>query len=114
MSAQHQLKVWLTNQGFRSKHLRWEHTEDGIHKHVVFATTKNNYHLSFADDYLGLTVSSRVSRPGENWSRGNDLHDGDFSKETFDSVLRDVLSYELREVSREEGGPPWILEGPTN
>ena len=112
MSSQHKLGNWLEQRGFRSKHLRWERLEDGTRGRVVFATTKNNYFLSFTDTYLGLTVSSRVSRPGENWSRGNDLPNGEFSEETLDEALNAVFFYELREVSTEEALPPWRLEDP--
>ena len=108
MSAhQEQLTKWFSNQGFKSKHLRWEQTRD--QERVIFSTTKNNYFVKFNNRYLGLTVNSRVSRPGETWSRGNDLHDGDFSEGTFTLMLRDVLLYELREVSTEEGNAPWLL-----
>lgn len=117
MSARKQLEEWLHQRGFRSKHLRWERIvreddslQNGTLRHVIFATTKNNYHLTFKDTYLGLTVTSRVTRPGEDWTRGNDLHDGSFSEETLDTALKDVLFYELREVSTIPGGGQWELE----
>ena len=112
MSALDQLKDWFNTRGFRPKHLRWEHSGTGSHR-AVFATTKNNYFVSFKDTYLGLTVSSRVARPGETWLRGSDLPDGKFSKETFDQMMDAVLTYELREVSDEEPLPPWTLKKST-
>ena len=105
---QGQLSTWFSERGFKPKHLRWEYMNDGMTR-VVFSTTKNNYFVRYSDRYLGLTVSSRLSRPGETWNRGNDLHDGEFSEDTFTLMLKDVLRYELREVSTEEGNSPWSL-----
>ena len=105
-----QLNIWFTEQGFRPKHLRWEHNSTNGSGRVVFATTKNNYFAVFNNNYLGLIVSSRVIRPGETWSRGNDLPDGKFSKEVFDAMMGAVVLYELRELSDTEGPPPWIME----
>ena len=122
MSAQDQLQYdlarWFTEQGFRTKHLRWEDCDNYDGRRAVFATTKNNYFINFharqsvdRDDYLGMTSSSRLARPGENWLRGNDLPDGKFCKETFDRMMDAVLMYELREVSDTDALPPWHLQG---
>ncbi len=45
--------------------------------------------------YLGLTAKSRKPRTGETWQRGNDLHDGLFSKNTFDIIIKNIVRYEL-------------------
>lgn len=103
-----QLRQWFNERGFKSKHLRWEEHLEG-YRRVVFATTKNNYFMLFKDTYLGVGVTSRLARPGEDWLRGNDLSDGPFSKETFDKIMADVLTYELREVSDTEGGGDWSV-----
>lgn len=118
MSARQQLQEWLHQRGFRSKHLRWEcyygeGPEQGSRGRVIFATTKNNYYLVFTDTYLGMTANSRITRPGEQWTRGNDLPDGEFSEQTLDKGLHAVLFYELREVSDVPGGGKWHLEGET-
>lgn len=108
MSAlKEQLQQWFNGRGFRAKHLRWEYKQDG-HMRVVFATTKNNYFVTYKDTYLGMTVSSRLARPGEGWLRGNDLPDGSFSKETFDAMMAAMLTYELRGVSN-VAGRGWLL-----
>ena len=112
MSALDQLQDWFNARGLRPKHLRWEHSDSGAQR-AVFATTKNNYFVVFKDTYLGLTASSRIVRPGETWLRGNDLPDGEFSKETFDQMMDAVFAYELREVSDEEPPPPWTLQEST-
>ncbi len=113
MSARQQLEQWLHQRGFKPKHLRWEQlvAEGDARERVIFATTKNNYFLAFTDTYLGVVSNSRVTRPGENWTRGNDLPDGEFSEKTLDESLKAVLLYELREVSNVPGGGgPWELE----
>ena len=41
--------------------------------------------------YLGCITDSRKPRAGEDWTRGNDLPDGDFSKDTFNRIMLGVL-----------------------
>ncbi len=50
--------------------------------------------------YLGCIVKTRKPRAGENWNRGRDLMDGDYSKETFNSIIYDILAYELVKVTK--------------
>jgi len=57
--------------------------------------------------YLGCVVSSRKPRPGEDWTRGNDLTDGKLSQKTWDAILRDIIAYELKTIS------DYILNPPT-
>lgn len=45
--------------------------------------------------YLGATVSKRMPRAGETWTRGNDLADGPYCKETWDQIVADILACEL-------------------
>jgi len=64
-------------------------------------TARNYYALVANDDndYLGCVASTRVPRPGEDWTRGNDLPDGRFCKETFNSVMGAIVFYEALEVA---------------
>jgi len=48
--------------------------------------------------YLGCIASSRKPRPGEDWHRGNDLHDGVFSNKTFQRIVKDIVGYELKSI----------------
>lgn len=50
--------------------------------------------------YLGCTASSRKPRAGEGWTRGSDLADGDFSQETWNKILGDIVAYELVEIHK--------------
>ena len=51
--------------------------------------------LSVNEDYLACYSESRMSRPGERFRKGNDLHSGRFNQETFDQIIKDMFSYEL-------------------
>lgn len=48
--------------------------------------------------YLGATVSTRKPRAGEDWNRGNDLPDGEYSRETWDKIKNAIIAYELVKV----------------
>lgn len=48
--------------------------------------------------YLGAGVTGRKPRPGHFWNGGNDLPDGTYSKETFDSIIRAIVAYELKTI----------------
>ena len=50
--------------------------------------------------YLGAQGGSRKPRAGEDWTRGNDLADGDFSRETWIKILADIVGYELVKIHR--------------
>lgn len=64
-------------------------------------TEKNEYCIvATVDGYLGCIGSSRKPRAGEDWTRGNDLADGDFSKETWNRILGDIVGYELVRIHR--------------
>ena len=45
--------------------------------------------------YLGCTVSTRKPRAGEAHTRGNDLHDGKLTRETWRKIKNDIISYSL-------------------
>ncbi len=57
-------------------------------------TTNHAYHLMTSVDsdggYLGCIVTEISS------DRGNDLHDGKFSYQTWVGILSDIVAYELR------------------
>ena len=50
------------------------------------------------DGYIGCIAQTRKPRAGESWTRGNDLIDGSYSKETFLEIIYDILAYELVKV----------------
>lgn len=75
------------------------------HFRCIFYTDTHRYSISgyrptttHPKGYLGCVASTRKPRPGEDWSRGNDLPDGDYSKKTFDKIVRGIIGYELKSL----------------
>ena len=71
---------------------------------TLFYTDTHEYAISCREPdgndkgYLGCIAKTRKPRAGEDWNRGNDLPDGNFSKETFDKIVRGILAYELKSI----------------
>ena len=81
--------------------------------HLTFFTKDHSYHISarlpetmppqnpedkVGRGYLGCTVQCRKPRAGEDWTRGNDLADGSYRKETWQKILEDIVANELVKV----------------
>jgi len=78
--------------------------------HSVFRvriyTFTNKYSIAASPpDYLGCIASARKPRAGEDWTRGSDLADGPFSRETWDKILTDIVAYEVVKIHRQEAVP---------
>lgn len=77
---------------------------DGL-KFRIYTTT-NQYSIKAHDaephcrSYLGCTATCRKPRAGEDWTRGNDLADGELTEETWHSILADIIRYELVKVHK--------------
>lgn len=71
-----------------------------------FYTEEHQYFITAVDypnnekGYLGCTVTTRKSRPGEGWFRGNELPDGPFTRKTWDLIINAIVSYELVKLSK--------------
>lgn len=72
------------------------------HLHVILFTNDHLYYISAGlpresggTGYLGCIADTRKPRAGETWTRGNDLPDGPLTKETWDSIVRKIVGYEL-------------------
>lgn len=63
-----------------------------------FFTEQNEYVISASAGYLGAGVSTRKPRPGETWTRGNDLPDGPYSTKTWNSIVLGIIRYELKNL----------------
>lgn len=48
--------------------------------------------------YLGCVVSCRKPRAGETWTRGNDLPDGKFNRETWGKIKNAIIRHELVKI----------------
>lgn len=81
--------------------------------------TKEHYYPIHArratDDnagYLGAYVQNRKPRAGEDWTRGNDLPDGPYTKQTWEKIKDAIIKYELvRLASRQQKVPGAHLPG---
>jgi hypothetical protein len=58
--------------------------------------------------YIGCQVNARKERAGEDWTRGNDLPDGPFNKETWNKIIYAIVNYEIVKLSpyRKPNGVP--------
>lgn len=85
-------------------------SEAGVGKHgeskfkCNIFTEEYRYRISAIDrsedeGYLGCTSSTRKPRAGEDWTRGNDLPDGKFTRETWEHIKNGILKYELVELA---------------
>lgn len=84
-----------------------EGSDKEVKRRLSFYTEEHQYFIVAierfdGDDksYLGCQVSTRKSRAGEDWARGNDLPDGKFTKKTWDMIINSIVSYELVKLSR--------------
>jgi len=76
----------------------------GSYREFCFYTEDNKYSITAIDrqdddGYLGCGVTCRKSRPGEEYTRGNDLRDGPFTEETWNSITLAIVNYELVKLS---------------
>lgn len=74
-------------------------------KEFCFYTDQFKYKIyandrSTDDGYLGCQVTARKMRPGEDWTRGNDLADGPFNYATWLRILSTIVNYELVILSK--------------
>lgn len=104
--AKERISHWLSEMkhGYRGEQIESAMVTKGDRLIIVIYTTVNEYQIVASVDsektYLGATASSRTPRAGEDWTRGNDLADGEFSKETWHKILADIVGYELVKIQR--------------
>jgi len=82
-----------------------QHDLEEIRYSVDIFTDIHSYHFSVkppneedGDGYLGGQAGTRKFLAGEEHTRGNDLADGPYSKETFDKIVKDIVAFELVEL----------------
>lgn len=106
------LDKWLEDLVFPAK------VEDFIHSTKAYNSPDGEYYREFSiytseyryrvvaiarnegEGYLGCQVSTRKMRAGEDWTRGNDLPDGEFTKKTWDRIINGIVKYELVLLSK--------------
>lgn len=100
-----QINEWLSELLYRTNNIE-DHfilkKENFERQSFQFYTKDNKYYLVFGENYLGCTVSSRKSRAGEDWTRGNDLPDGKFNEKTWNRIKNAIISYELVKIAKKQ------------
>ena len=61
--------------------------------------------VSSGSDYMSCYGQSRKIKPGDREPKGNDLHSGRFTQETFDQIMKDIVSYELVSLFKKDQKP---------
>ena len=76
----------------------------GVQQRIALFTDNNEYQIvarfGCAQTYLSCMAKSRKPRAGEDWHRGSDLADGQFTYETWFRILAEIVSYELVPVAK--------------
>lgn len=98
--VRNQIERWIFRGKFVSKgnyKLSIEQESYSPESYVVlrFLTANNSYSIVGKSTYLGCVYRNRYPLPGETWTRGSDLADGDFSEATWNRIVQDILSLEL-------------------
>lgn len=75
------------------RHFMYIFTDEHCYSISAYAPTDKN-----PRGYLGCIATCRKPRVGEWWTRGSDLADGPYSKETFIKIMGDIISYELKTI----------------
>ncbi len=106
-----QLVEWMDmmKHGYRDSdiYMYEEYHSTGVRIRIKLFTDVNVYSIvaqpsSHSPDktYLGCVYDSRRPRAGEDWTRGGDLADGDFSYDTWVEILSDIIGTELVKIHR--------------
>lgn len=98
-----QLVAWLSELKFFADTLVHVvvNTEQEIRVKLYTALNCYSIHAHSKTGYLACEVSARTPSPGEDWLRGNDLPDGDFSRELVNEILGSIVFYEAVEKETE-------------
>jgi len=94
------LLSWLNGGGsYNFENCIYIDKEKNFVKMVLF-TDINQYNITANENYLGCVAQSRKPRAGEDWNRGNDLPDGEFSKDVWNDIILTIVKYELVDIKR--------------
>lgn len=104
-SSRLQLTEWLKEivpYSNLDEYVRWKDPDEANFQRVIFCTDLYVYAIAAlppSDDrqhgYLGCVSSCRKMLAGEDWTRGRDLPDGPFSRETWESIKGAIIRHEL-------------------
>lgn len=69
---------------------------------VLIYTKDHSYQIGAKETYLGCIASCRKPRAGEDWTRGSDLPDGKFNRETWERIKNAIARYELVKIAKKQ------------
>jgi len=107
---QEQLEKWINGMkhGYRDSEMYMEIEGESYEGEgrifIKLYTNINCYNITAIPErrgnnsYLGCTARCRTPRAGEDWTRGSDLADGEFSGDTWFDILSDIVGYELVKI----------------
>jgi hypothetical protein len=101
------LYIRKTREGFNDDQNAGRHDN---HVNYIFCTDNHRYSISATPWYLGCIASTTFYRPGEDWTRGNDLPDGPFRYETWLHIKDAIIRYEMVKLVETRVGI--VPEGP--
>ena len=67
---------------------------------ILLYTDKHEYSITLTPSWMGGGVNCRYHLPLEDWTRGNDLLDGTPSEHLLDSLVYEMLAYELVTIGK--------------
>jgi len=92
---------WLDEITFGSKELYYKIRTDEKDRFSIYLYTHNyRYCISCKRQYLGCTSSCRKTKAGEDWTRGRDLPDGNFCRQTWELIKNSIIKSELEQICR--------------
>lgn len=99
-----QLEEWFRELLYRTNNVEdhFQFVDREMSINIYFYTKDNRYSITAKKEYLGCQVSSRKPRAGEDWTRGNDLPDGKFNRDTWNNIKNAIISYELVKIAKKE------------
>lgn len=98
-------KIWTTNNEFTIiAQFKEVDMDEGAHVGKEYRLL--NKSRIIADGYLGAQATSRKSRTGEDWHRGNDRSDGKFNEETWIRIIKSILAYEIEDIQSDAWKKP--------
>ena len=71
---------------------------------IHFYTETHRYHISAClkkdnSTYFGAQASTRKPRAGEQWTRGNDLPDGNLTRDMWNRIKNAIIRFEMTRLS---------------
>jgi hypothetical protein len=98
------LKKWFSRMKFGYENILTLLNEDSVTLKLFTGETEFTINAKplkeNGDSYLGCTSSARKPLVGETWTRGSDLYDGEYSEDTFNRIMLDIVGHSLDQLEQ--------------